>query len=186
MYDIIAQAIGIIAMVFVILSFQGKNAKQVIACQMIGCILFIVNFLMLKLYVGAMMNIIATFRAIVYVNKEKFRADSPAWPAVISAMCVGAYVLTFTVFETPFTPGNAVLQLLPVVANTIATIAFHTGSAKWIRRLGVICSACWLTYNGIGKAIGGILCEVFSLGSILIGFLRYDRKNKKQMSEATE
>lgn len=176
MYDIIAQAIGIIAMVFVIISFQGKDAKKVITCQMIGCILFIVNFFMLGAIIGALMNIIATFRAIVYINKKTFHTESPVWPAVISAMCLGAYVLTFTVFDMPFTWQNAVLQLLPVVANTIATIAFHTGSAKWIRRLGVIVSCCWIIYNSVNFALGGILCEVFSLGSIFVGFLRHDRK----------
>ncbi len=183
MYDIIAQAIGIIAMVFVIISFQGKDAKKVIACQMIGCILFIINFFMLGAVVGALMNIIATFRAIVYINKKTFRADSPVWPVVISFMCLGAYVLTFTAFGVPFTLGNAVLQFLPVIANTIATIAFHTGSAKWIRRLGVFVSTCWIIYNSVNFALGGILCEVFSLGSIFVGFLRHDRKKAVQTEE---
>ncbi len=183
MYDIIAQAIGIIAMVFVIISFQGKDAKKVIACQMIGCILFIVNFFMLQMYVGAMMNIIATFRAIVYINKKTFRADSPVWPAVIVAACLGAYVLVFTVFGKPFTLGNAVLELLPVIGNTIATLAFHTGSAKWIRRLGVFVSTCWIIYNSVNFALGGILCEVFSLVSIFIGFLRHDRKKVTETAE---
>lgn len=183
MYDIITQTIGIIAMIFVVLSFQGKDAKKVIACQMIGCILFIVNYFMLGAIVGALMNIIATIRAIVYINKKTFRADSIAWPVAISAACLVAYVLVFTVFGKPFTVGNAVLELLPVIGNTITTIAFHTGSAKWIRRLGVFVSVCWITYNSFNFALGGILCEAFSLCSIFVGFLRYDRKKATPSEE---
>ena len=178
MYEIAAQAIGIVAMLFVIISFQGKDAKQVIACQMIGCILFIINFFMLGAIVGALMNAIATVRAVVYVNKKTFHADSLVWPAVITAACIASYVLVFTAFGKPFAPGNAILELLPVIGNTITTIGFHTGSAKWICRLGVFVSACWLIYNSANVAIGGILCEVFSLGSIVVGFLRYDRNVK--------
>ena len=185
MFEIIAQIIGIIAMIFVIISFQGKNAKQVIGCQLIGCVLFIINFFMLGAITGALMNIIATVRAIVYVNKEKFRADKAIWPVLISVACFASYILTFTMFHKDFNLPNAVLELLPVVANTITTIAFHTGSAKWIRRLGVFVSTCWLIYNSVNFAIGGILCEVFSLISIVIGFLRHDRKNK-EIAQAAE
>lgn len=181
--DILAQAIGIVAMIFVVISFQGKDAKKVIACQMIGCILFIVNFFMLGAIAGALMNIIATVRAIIYLNKEKLRADKIIWPVMISVACFVSYILTFTVFDLPFTLGNAVLQLLPIVANTIATFAFHTGSAKLIRRLGVFVSICWIIYNSVNFALGGILCEVFSLGSIFVGFLRHDRKKAAQTEE---
>lgn len=41
---IAAQCIGIVAMVFNILSYQGKSQKTVIALQLFGAALFSVNF----------------------------------------------------------------------------------------------------------------------------------------------
>ena len=45
--EIIAQAFGIVAMVFNILSYQGKKQSTVIAMQLFGSVLFTVNYLML-------------------------------------------------------------------------------------------------------------------------------------------
>ena len=42
--EIIAQAIGIVAMAFNTLSYQQKNRSTVIAMQMIGTFLFCINF----------------------------------------------------------------------------------------------------------------------------------------------
>ena len=52
-FELIAQAVGIAAMVFNILSFQQKTRSRVIAFQLVGGSLFCINFLMLGAYVGA-------------------------------------------------------------------------------------------------------------------------------------
>ena len=54
--QIIAQAIGILAMAFNIISYQGKQQKTVIALQLIGACLFSVNFLMLGATIGGILK----------------------------------------------------------------------------------------------------------------------------------
>ena len=75
----IAQAFGLVAMFFHIFSYQQKTPRGVIVFQMFSSILFSVNYLLLGALVGMCMNIIGLMRAIVYANREKFRADHILW-----------------------------------------------------------------------------------------------------------
>ncbi len=177
-YEITAQAIGIAAMIFNILMFQNKTSKGAIAFQLIGASLFAVNFFMLGATVGALMNIIAVVRNLVFLYRERLRADHPLWLVAFIAMYLGAYVLTFTVFGKQWTLTSSLLELLPVVAMTAATISYRHTDAAVIRRYGLIVSPAWLVYNCVNVAIGAIVCESLSIASIIIGMLRLDREDK--------
>ena len=180
MYDLIAQAIGLVAMAFIVLSFQQKTPRRAIVFQMLGCILFSVNFGMLGALVGMCLDIIGTFRALVYSNREKFHADHPGWLVFFILLYLISYVLNFTLFGVEFTLGRGALELLPVIGMTATTISFRLQNTKLIRLFGFISSPCWLTYNLVNMAVGGVICEVFSLCSIVIGLIRYDLKPSKK------
>ena len=177
-YEITAQAIGIVAMGFNILMYQNKTPKGAIAFQLIGASLFAVNFFMLGATVGALMNIIAVVRNLVFLNKERLHADHPLWLVGFVAVYIGAYVLTFTAFGKEWTLASGVLEFLPVIAMTAATVSYRCKDAAVIRRYGLITSPAWLVYNCINTAIGAIICEALSLVSIVIGMLRLDRGDK--------
>ncbi len=179
-YDIAAQGIGIVAMLFNILSYQQKSSKGVIVMQLFGGALFAVNFFMLGAVVGGMLNVIAVFRAIVYSNKEKFRAESRTWLYLFISLYIASYILTFTLFGKAFTAASAILELLPVIAMTATTIGFYVNKAKFIRKMGLICCPSWLIYNICNLAVGATICEAVSICSIIIGILRYDIKKKSK------
>ena len=179
-FELLAQAVGIAAMAFNILSFQQKTQKRVIGFQLFGSILFAVNFFMLGAPVGGILNLAGTLRAIVFMNREKLRADHNAWLVLFTALYFSSYILTFTVLGKPFTPLSGVIELLPVIAMTVTTISFRMQSAKAIRRFGLISSPSWLIYNTANFAVGAIICEVLSLCSIVIGLIRYDLKPRKK------
>lgn len=177
-YEIVAQAIGILAMVFNIFSFQQKTSVRVIAFQMCGGALFAVNFFMLGATMGGIMNTIAVFRAAVYMNKKRLCSDHFAWLIFFMGLYATAYVLTFTVFGKPLTVVNIVIELLPVIGMTATNIGFRMQNAGAIRKLGLISSPSWLSYNIINFALGAIICEVLSLCSIFIGMYRHDWSHK--------
>ena len=177
-YEFFAQAVGIVAMAFNILSFQQKTHKSVITCQLFGTLLFAVNFFMLGAPIGGTLNLVAALRAIVFTNREKFRADHIGWLFFFTAVYIASYILNFTVFGVELTPLRAVIELLPVAAMTVTTISFRMQDARAIRRFGLFSSPAWLIYNISSFAVGAIICEILSLCSIVIGILRYDRQPK--------
>lgn len=75
MHEIIAQGIGILAMIFNIVSYQGKKQSAVIALQLVGGAFFAINYLMLGAIVGGLLNIIAAVRATVFLFKDKLKTD---------------------------------------------------------------------------------------------------------------
>lgn len=176
--ELIAQSIGILAMAFNILSYQQKQQKRVIAFQLVGGLLFSVNFFLLGAMVGAILNVVAAVRAVVFLQKEKLHSNHPAWLAGFTAVYFASYILTFTVFGKPATTGNLIIELLPVIGMIATTISFRFTDAKTIRKYGLISSPCWLVYNIANFSLGAICCEVLSLGSILIGIARLDRKGR--------
>lgn len=178
-YEITAQVVGIIAMLFYILSYQQKTSKGVIVMQLFGGALFTVSYFMLGAMVGALLNLLAVFRAVVYSNKENFRADSKVWLFLFTTLFGLSFVLTFTVFGKAFTVGSALLEFLPVFAMVVVTIGFYVNKAAFIRKMALISCPCWFIYNIFNLAVGAIICDSVSLCSAIIGIIRFDIKKSK-------
>lgn len=176
--EIIAQIIGVIALFANVLSYQQKKQRTVILYQLVGSFLFAIHFFPLGGYVGGMLNGIGVVRAWIYANKEKTHAESRWWLLTFSLVSVAVYVCSFTLFGTEPTFPNFVIELLPVIGMVVSTVGFSMKDAKAIRRLALIVSPLWLIYNCINFTLGGIICEVISLISIVSGTLRLDIKRK--------
>jgi len=166
-------------MVFNIWSYQQKRQRGIIALQLIGSALFTVHFFMLGAYMGGLLNAIGIVRALVFLYKDKLKSDHIAWLFGFIGIYAICYFLTFTVFRTPFNFKNAIVEILPVIGMTAVTIAFGCKTPKNTRLLGFVSSPCWLIYNIVSLSIGAICCEVISLISIAVGYLRLDRKKEK-------
>ena len=183
MYLIIAQAIGIIAMCAIISSYQFKSRRNVILAQLTGVALFTVNMFMIGALMGGLLNSIAIVRALVYLKIEKIKINPRLLQGIFISLYVISYILAFTVFGKEPNAKNLIIELLPVIGMTALTFGFAGKSAKEIRFYSFINSPCWLIYNSVNFAIGGILCEVFSLISNGYAFFRYDLKKSPDKSD---
>ena len=173
--EIIAQCVGILAMLFNILSYQSKHQRLVIALQLCGGALFAINFILLNALVGGILNIIATVRAVVFLFKDKLKADRLPWLFGFIAVYIAVYILNFTVFGKELTLYNLIIELLPVIGMTALNIGFRLTKAADIRRCGLVSSPAWLIYNIAAGSWGAIACEVLTLISIIVGMFRHDR-----------
>jgi len=172
--DIFVQALGLAGMAFNILSFQAKNSRQIMLMQMIGSLLFVLNYYFLGGYMGALMNFVCVFRAIYFVKVK----NPPKYIlGIFLAVFIGFYILTFTVFGKEPTTANLLLEILPIIGMTSTTYGYYSHSDRTIRRVGFINNPCWLTYNIFAKTIGGILCDSICIISVIIGLIRF--KDKK-------
>ena len=175
-FEIITQCIGIFAMIFNILSYQSKQQKHIIAMQLCGGALFAVHFLMLGATIGGVLNILATVRAVIFLFKDRLKADRLCWFVGFVSLYIAVYVLNFAVFGKEPTLYNFVVELLPVIGMTALNIGFRLKSAADVRRCGLISSPAWLIYNIVSGSWGAIICETFTLISIFVGMFRNDKK----------
>ncbi len=172
----IAQSIGIFAMAFNILSYQGKKRNSIIAFQLIGCLLFSVNFFMLGATMGGILNAVAVIRAILFLYKDKLKTHKIGWLYGFIAVYIIAYISNFTLFSKAATIENLLVEFLPVIGMTALSIGFRFENASQIRKMGLISSPAWLIYNIIVLSYGAIICESLSLISIFVGMLRHDKE----------
>lgn len=174
--EIIAQCIGIVAMLFNILSYQGKKQKSVITLQLIGSMLFSINYLMLGAAVGGILNILATLRAIVFLFKKQLKADRIPWLIAFLSTYIAVYILNFTLFGKEATAFNLIVEILPVIGMVALNIGYRLKDAADVRKCGLVSSPAWLIYNITVGSWGAIICEILTLGSIILGIFRHDKK----------
>ena len=178
--EIVAQGFGIIGMICNIIVFQQKTHKKVLAWQFIAAAVFAVNYFMLGEFVGGLLNVVGALRSVVFFFKEKTRANHIIWLIVFIILFASSYPLSFLVFGKEPTTKNLITDILPVIAMIVATVALRLGSAKMVRKLGLISSPLWLVYNCFSGSIGAIASEILNLGSIIVGIIRLDRKNNAE------
>ena len=178
--DIPAQILSIFGMIFNFISFQQKNYKKAVLCQLLASSTFCISYFMLGAMAGGILNIVGSLRALLFVFKEKTKADHIGWLILFSALFVLSYPLSFTVFDKEPTIKNLIIEILPVIAMIVTTVSIRKGSTRTIRYLGLISSPLWLTYNICCISIGAIASEVLNLGSIIIGIVRFDKKKNEK------
>ena len=178
--EIFAQLIGIVAMVLNILSFQFKNQKTIIFIQLMVAALFSANFILLGAVVGGILNFIGILRAVVFVNKDKLHCDSKAWLFIFVTLYLVSFAISFTVFDMQPTIYNLIIQILPVVGETALTVGFSLKTSAQTRKCALVSSPTWLIYNVIVGSWGAIICEVFTLFSVILGMIRHDTSNKHE------
>lgn len=177
--EIIAQIIGIAAMAFNILSYQGKKQKTIVTLQLFGSMLFSVNYLLLGATVGGILNIIGTVRAVVFFFGDKFKAEKNAWLVAFTASYILVYVLNFTLFHKEPTAFNLIIEILPVIGMLAINVGFKLKDSAKIRKCALVSSPAWLTYNIAAGSWGAIICELITLVSIFVGMFRHDKKSGK-------
>lgn len=181
--EIIAQIISIIGMLMGVFSYQQKGKARILTFQLIGAALFVIHFFMIDALSGAILNFVAIVRALIFIYEDKIHGDHPAWTIGLTVTYILSYISVFTVFGKEPTAKDLILEILPVIAMTVTTIAFRYKNDKMLRRVAFISSPLWLIYNGIKGSSGGIIGETLNLSSAIIGTIRLDRKKGENKAE---
>ena len=187
MTETIAQIIGMFAAALNISSFQCKSKNKIIFIQMFGGALFTVNFLLLGAITGAIMNVLAVVRALLFLYKDRLRLRDEVLVGGLILSFIISYVLAFTLFGVEPSARNLILEALPIIGMSAATVSFNMKNATAVRLIGItLSSPSWLIYNIFAGSLGAILCEAFSIASIAIGICRHDIKRKPKEENITE
>ena len=89
------------------------------------------------------------------------------WLVAIQAVYIAATVLTYT----------DIFSVVALIAQIVGTFAMWSQSGKTIRFLQLFCvSPLWLIHNIFVFSIGGVVCEVFNIVSIIVSLIRFGIK----------
>ena len=162
------QAIGFVGVAFFIASYQIKSNKALFMCQMIGCIIFCVQFFILGAYTGAISLIINIIRNLLLVKRKDWKwVDRRSTMLVILALLAAMTIYTW----------DGTISLLPFISVAVTTIGYWSNNAQKIRLSQFIGSPCTLLYDVLIRSWGGVLSETITLVSIIISVIRFGWKN---------
>ncbi len=179
--EIIGMIISLFGMCANVISFQVRKKVLLLIIQTIGTILFSIAFFLSGAGIGGIMNILLLIRNFVFLAI----GNRKGLVIYISlAVLCASYVTGLLLYNLVFAPEQILVDklcnALPVMGGIIGTIAFSVTKLNLLRKIKLGDSVCWLAYNsyiGLG-ALGGILCEVFSICSIIIALFRFREKTK--------
>ena len=170
MYDVIAQIIGILGMLAAVISYQCKTNRNYFIFQGLSGLCFSIQFIMIGAWAGLLFNAYNILRALV--NQTKIAKK------MLCLIGLEALVLTCTLVAILVLKETWWLVLLAFVAQAASTFSMWTRNGKTIRiaQLSVV-SPLWLLYDALipMPSIGGILCEVFNMISVIVSFIRFKK-----------
>ena len=169
--QLIANGVGVLAVILFVASYQIKKRSGIITCNAISRALYILQYLLLGAFAGAVLDVLGLVSSVLAGRKHtpfvrRFRVPILV---VINAAMVAATVF---LYKTPW-------DLLPLAGVLLHTTAFWLSDERKIRILSITGSPFWFAYNAHSLAFGSAAGDVFTIISIAIAIFRYDVKKKK-------
>lgn len=181
MTELIAQIIGFVAFAAAVISFQQNTHKRIVIMQTVSTTLFMIHFIMLGAYTGAILNGTAAVRSFIYANKDKKWGQSRIWLPLFCVLSVilGGLTAIINLINGSFTAWD-LLCVFPIAGMVLTTVSFNLKDPKMVRIVSFPSSPLWIIYNVFNRSYSGILTEAFVMCSIIVAFIRYDIKPKNK------
>lgn len=170
--NLIIQFFGALGMISLFCSYQQTQRKRLILYKLCADVMWVVHYLCLGAYGGAIPNFVGIFRELIFIQSDKKWAKSPLWPAAF--ICIN-WALAIATWKSPLT-------LMPICASTFVTVSLWVKNPKLTRIICLPVSVCFLIYDIFVGSYIGIVNESVALVSIISSIIRNDLK-KKQPAE---
>ncbi|MBQ8144255.1 MAG: YgjV family protein [Butyricicoccus sp.] len=173
MYPLITQAIGFIAMLLWLWSFQIKSSRTLVLCQTLGNTAYVIHYLMLGAYTGCISLLLSVLNNTLLSTKRVKWCQWSGWKWIFSAAFIISSIATW---KNGF-------SILPCVASIASVLANWSCNGKSIRYSKLFVSGPgWIVYNTYVHSYSGVLCELACIGSVLISIHRHGIKALDQES----
>lgn len=169
---IIAQLLGIGAMLSLFLIYQQKDRKKMIAAKLSADVFWVAHYLLLGGIAGMIPNAIGIFRELVFINrKDKKWAGLILWPILFILINWGLGIRTF----------NSAYNILPIAASTFVTISLWIDNPRLTKIISLPVSLAFMTYDFFVGSYVGIINEAVSITSIIIYFIKDGKSRRKEI-----
>lgn len=167
---IVSQIIGLAAVGLYLLSYQLKKRKQIVWVTCISNALYVLQYLLLGAFSGAVMDFLSTVSSFLAAKKNDNPFKRYTKRLALSNMLVIATVGLATAFFQ-----KEWIELLPIAGALFQTGGLWFDDEQTIRWFGLCSAPFWLIYNFISQAYGASLGSVCAIISIIISLARYHK-----------
>ena len=169
MQQLIGQALGILATVITVISYQMNTKRSLLLVQTAATACTCLAYLFLGATSGFTLNIVCIIRNIVFY----FQKDSG------KVHTVSALVLAAAMVAVGALSWQGPVSLLIIVALAANTVFMSFGKPQLLRQSVLGTSSMILLYNIFVFSIGGIANEGLSIVSSAVGIVRFRKESAK-------
>ena len=167
----LATGVGIVAVCFYLLGYLQKKRKQIILFNVTSRILYIVQYILLGAFEGAVLDVAGTITSLFAQKKSTafIAKHLKLFIVAASLLIIAAGLLVYEDWTS----------VLPIIGVLLHTGAFWLSNEKVIRIISFIGSPFWLLYNFLSGAYPSCIGDILSMVSIAVSMYRYDYKKQK-------
>lgn len=169
MKDIIIQGIGFLGLLAFICSYQIKSNKKLFLIQVLGVLLFSLQFLLMGAFSGCLSLFLTAVRNIMISKYKEWQwVRHKSFPILICILFTVIFAFTWA----------GPISIFAYMASIVSTFFYWTNDARRLRLANLfVCSPCWIIYDVIVGSIGGIASESLTMISIIISIYRFGWNN---------
>ena len=168
---ILAQIVGILAVILFLLCFQFKKRNTIILVNIISRLLYVLQYILLGALEGAVLDISGTVSSFVAKHKDRpfLSRMGRALPILFAFILTGVGLLTY----------KNLFSIFAICGLLLETTALWITKESKIRLLSLASAPFWMTYNISCQAYGSALGNALMIISVVLAIYRYDIKGEK-------
>ena len=167
---IIAQIIGSIALIVLIISFQKNEKKKLLKYQMFSSLLYAIQYAFLgpEAYTGCLMNLTSMVRNFAFKRYENKR------PPIYLLIIIIALMITLSLISF-----ENLISLLPMLAMVLYSIAVWNGNLKIVRITDIISCLLYIIHNIVVQAYTGLIATIIEMLGAMAAIYKFNIKKEK-------
>ena len=165
MHPMIPQIIGVAAVATFLFSYQLKRREAIIICNTLSRCLYIVQYLLLGAFSGAVLDVLGAIASVIAAKKNI--------PLVKKHLKTVIIIVDLTILAVGLLLCASPIDLLPIFGVLLHTSAFWLTDERWIRRVSLAGSPFWFVYNFSSAAYGSAVGDLLTMLSIFVAMIRY-------------
>ena len=167
-----AHILGVLAVIAFLLSFQFKTRRNIIAVNLTSRLLYILQYIFLGAFEGAVLDFMGLLLSFFAGYKEK-AFISKHINIIIPVIIVLLITTGLALYENIF-------SLFAIFGIVFEVIALWLTKEKNIRILSMFAAPFWLAYNLANSAYGSAAGNILVMISIAIAMVRLDFNPRKK------
>lgn len=166
----IGQGLSVVAVITGFISYQMKTAKGILFFQIITALIFSAHYFLIGAMTAMALNLVAAIKCVCYYIRNSRQSNGLFVPFFFTVLVLVTSVLTWDGWYSAFI----------MTGLSVHAISLSLSKPQTIRKLTLIKSPLCLVYNTCVLSVGGIIFEMSSLISAIIGII----KNRNEVERA--
>lgn len=171
---ILAQFIGVIAILIDLYSIQKKDKKNILKIQIISTTAYAIQYSLLKAFSGVIPDVVTIIRNVIFIKygENKTRSSKIILIAFILLILILGIITYIDYFS-----------IIPIGLSIIYTLVAWQNNTKLIRISYILCAVLWIVYNIHICAYIAIVGNLFAIISGIISINKYKDEEKSMKFE---